>query len=266
MNKGIMPIQWQSAREIYIPKVNPPTKHKTSDFRPITLLNVEGKLFFSLVSRRLETYLRSSNKFVNKSVQKGCMEKVPGCWWHMSMVWAALKKAKSKNLSLATIWLGNANAYGSIPHKVIIFALRRYGVSPKWIYLIETYYFGILSNCLSLEVPSTWHRYQRRDFAGCTLSIDFFFVDMNIILEYSSVATTPQFHLNNISLPPMRAFMDDLNIISSTVSGAKTLSSRCTIFNFNSTLFLKLVCPTLQTNKYQITLSVITSSTNVCVH
>ena len=131
MNKGIIPLQWQSAKQIYMPKVKPPTEHSISDFLPIALLNVEGKVFFSLVSKRLETHLISNNKIINKSVQKGCMEKVPGCWEHISMVWAALKEAKSKNLSLATVWLDIANAYGSIPHKLIIFALHRYGVSPK---------------------------------------------------------------------------------------------------------------------------------------
>ena len=230
MNKGIIPLQWRSAKEIYIPKVKPPTEHNISDFRPIALLNVEGKLFFSLVSRRLETHLISNNKFINKSVQKACIEKVPGSWEHISMVWAALKEAKSKNLSLATIWLDIANAYGSIPHKLIIFALHRYGVSPKWIHLIETYYSGIFSKSFSQEAPSSWHRrHQRGIFAGCTLSIILFLAGMNIILEYSLVVTTPQFHLYNISLPPMRAFMDDLNIMSSTICGAKTLLSRCTI-------------------------------------
>ena len=100
MNKGIIPLQWQSAKEIYIPKVRPLTAHNISDFCPTAMLNVESKLFFSLVSRRLETHLISNNKIINKSVQKGCMEKVPE---HISMVWAALKEAKSKNLSLATI-------------------------------------------------------------------------------------------------------------------------------------------------------------------
>ena len=79
------------------------------------------------------------------------MEKVPGCWEHISMVWAAQKEAKSKNLSLATIWLDIANAYGSIPHKLIIFALFRYGVSPKWIHLVETYYSRIFSKSFYQE-------------------------------------------------------------------------------------------------------------------
>ena len=153
MNKGIIPLQWRSAKEIYIPNVKPRTEHNISDFRPIALLNVEGKLFFSLVSRHLETHLISNNKFINKSVQTGCMEKVPRCWEHISMVWAALKKAKSKNLSLATVWRDIANAYGSIPHKLIIFALHRHGVSPKWIHLIETCYSGIFSESFSQEAP-----------------------------------------------------------------------------------------------------------------
>ena len=145
------------------------------------------------------------------------------------MVWAALKDAKSKNLALATIWLDIANTYGSIPHKLIIFALHRYGVSPKWIHLSETYYCGIFSKSFSQDAPITWHRHQRRIFGGCTLSVIHFLAGINIILEYSLVATTPQFHLNNISLPPMRTFMDDLNIMSSTFCGVKTLLSRCTI-------------------------------------
>ena len=54
------------------------------------------------------------------------------------MDWIALKKAKSKNLYLVTIWLEIPNTYGSIPHKLITFAFHRYGVLPKWIHLIET--------------------------------------------------------------------------------------------------------------------------------
>ena len=122
MIKGTIPLQRQSAKEICIPKVNHPTAQNISD--------VEGKLFFSLVSKRLEKDLIGNNKFINKSVQKGSVEKVPGCWEHIPMVCAALKEAKSKKLSLASIWLDISNAYWSIPHKQIIFALHHM-VAPK---------------------------------------------------------------------------------------------------------------------------------------
>ena len=71
-------IQWRSAEEIYIPKVSSPSENELSDFGPIALLNVEGKLFFSLLSKRLETHLIHNNK--NNSTQKDCVDKIPGCW------------------------------------------------------------------------------------------------------------------------------------------------------------------------------------------
>ena len=49
----------------------------------------------------------------------GCMEKVPGCWEHLSMVWLALKEARTQKSSLCTVWVDIANPYGSIPHMLI---------------------------------------------------------------------------------------------------------------------------------------------------
>ena len=222
-----IPIQWGSAQEIYIPKVSSPSENKLSDLSPIALLNVEGKLFFSLVSKRLETHLISNNKFINNSMQKGCMEKIPGCWEHLSMAWHALKEARAQKSNLATIWLDIVNAYGSIPHKLIAFALHRSGVSPQWIRLIETYYKGSFSESFSESATSALHRHQRGIFAGCTLSIILVLAGVNIILEYSMQARVPKFITNNTTLPLLRAFMDDLSLISAKVSGAQTLLSRC---------------------------------------
>ena len=92
-------IQWRSGQEIHIPKVRNPSQNRLSDIRPIALLNIEGKLFFSLVSNCLETYLIPNNKFINNS-----------------MAWDALKKVRAQKSNLLVIWLDIANGYGSIPH------------------------------------------------------------------------------------------------------------------------------------------------------
>ena len=47
------------------------------------------------------------------------------------MVWDSLKSAKHDKISLSAIWLDVANAYGLVPHRLIYFALKRYGVSEK---------------------------------------------------------------------------------------------------------------------------------------
>ena len=113
----------------------------------------------------------------------------------------------------------------SILHKLIIFPFRRYGVSPQWIRLVENYYKGIFSKSFSESATSAWHRHQRGIFAGCTLSIILFLAGMNIILEYCLQVKVPKFTTNNTELPLLRAFMDDLSLMSATVSGAQTLLS-----------------------------------------
>ena len=146
----VVPIQWRYAMEHYIWKADQPSPSKTEDFRPIALLNVEGKLFFSLISKRLGKRIIPNNKFINTSVQKGFMEKVFGCREHMSMVWGDLKEAHCNKLNVLNISLDIPNVYGSIPRRLIFFTLQRYGVHKHWIFLIKAYYSGIYSKSFHL--------------------------------------------------------------------------------------------------------------------
>ena len=63
--------------------------------------------------------------------------------------------------------------------------------------------------------------------SGCFLSMILFLAGMNIILEYSMKARVPKFTTNNITLPLIRTFMNNLSLMTTKVSGAQTLLSRC---------------------------------------
>ena len=186
-------------------------------------MNVEGKLFFSLVSQRFVSHIIKNNKFVNASIQKGCMEKIPGCWEHMSMVWDSLKSAKHDKTSLSAIWLDVANAYGSVPHRLIYFALKRYGVSEKWIKIIQQYYGGIWSKCF--QESSSWHHHRRGIFIGCTVSIVLFLAAINVIIEFTLSLQDSFIQEHRLG---MKAFMDDLFVMSSSIKGTQLLLNRCT--------------------------------------
>ena len=199
---SVVPLQWLYAMEFFIPKTIPPSPSNVKNFRPIALLNVEEKLFFSLVARRVEQHIITNNSLINTSIQKGCMEKVPGCWEHMSSVWSALKDARQNNTTLATAWLDIANAYGSIPHRLIFFALRCYGVHEQWITLIQKYYSAIYTKSFSKTAPSNWHQHFRGIFAGCTISIILFLSGINVIIEYALTSAANNFiHSSQVSLP-----------------------------------------------------------------
>jgi hypothetical protein len=76
LNTQDIPVQWRCDKIIFIPKVPNPSGTDLKEYRELALGNVEGKLFFSLVSNRLTRHIVDKYKCVNTSVQKGCM-KVP---------------------------------------------------------------------------------------------------------------------------------------------------------------------------------------------
>ena len=221
-----IPIQWRIASEVYIPKKTPPSPSVIEDFRPVALLNVEGKLFFSLLAKRLESHIISNNKLINPSIQKGCISKVPGCWEHMSLVWKELKGTKTNKTNLTAVWLDISNAYGSIPHQLIFFALERYGVDPTWIGIIKAYYAGLWSRSFLPSATSSWHQHFRGIFTGCTISIILFLSGINIVLEFITAGLDIPLPLSS---PPVKAFMDDLFLMSPTIKGTQDLLNRTSI-------------------------------------
>ena len=189
----VVPVQWRIATEVYIPKSRSPDPNNIKDFRPMSLLNVEGKLFFSILSKRLEKRIYN-NKLINSSIQKGCMEKVPGCWEHMSVIWDELKSRKTERSNIAAIWLDFANACGSAPHQLLFFALRRYSIPEHWVSLFIKYYEGLWSISWSDSAPSSWHHHLRGIFIGCTASIILFLSAINVIIEHISAVTEDEIY------------------------------------------------------------------------
>ena len=157
-NSGIVPLKWRISDGIFIPKVEKPNSKLLTDYRQIALGNVEGKLFWSMVSDRFYKYLVVDNPIIDTSCQKGSIQKMSGVWEHTSMVWSALQDCKSTRKSIAVLWLDLANAYGSVPHQLIAFALRRYGVPEKWIRLVLNYYDGLWSRSSTASSTSQWMR------------------------------------------------------------------------------------------------------------
>ena len=116
-----IPSQWMCADGVYIPKEQNSTD--LNQFRPISLLNVEGKIFFAVMASRLTEFLMA-NSYVDLSVQKGGIPGVSGCLEHATMIWDAIQSARTKKRNLDVIWLDLANAYGSVPHTLIQLALK----------------------------------------------------------------------------------------------------------------------------------------------
>ena len=122
-------------------------------------------------------------------------------------------------------WLDVANAYGSVPYRLIYFALKRYDVSEKWIKIIQQYYGGIWSKCFQEISPSSWHHHQRGILICCTVSIVLFLAAINVIIEFTLSLQDSFIKEHCLG---MKAFMDDLFVMSSSTKGTQLLLNSCT--------------------------------------
>jgi hypothetical protein len=137
-----IPSDWAAASIQLLPKSTNLTE--PSEFRPIALTNTIGKIFFAVIAKRLE-YFMISNKFIS-NVQKGFKANTPGCLEHSFAMFEALLDAKFNQRQIVVSWLDLKNAYGSVRHNLIQFALSWFHVPQLIRELIFDYYEKICTD------------------------------------------------------------------------------------------------------------------------
>lgn len=91
----------------------------------ISLLNVEGKVFFSIVAQRLLVCLLWINFIL---VQKAGVSGFSGCLEHANVIWHQVRMAKKEKKDLHVVFLDHANALGSMPHELLWKAFKFFQV------------------------------------------------------------------------------------------------------------------------------------------
>lgn len=138
--KGTVPQSWKRAEGRFVPKKE--ASANISQFRTISLLRVECKIFFSVLAKRMTTYM-IENGYVNTSIQKGGIPRFTGCLERTGVLSQMMHEARSKKGNLTVVWLDMAIAYGSIPHDLIRTAMKHYHIQDHIKGLISSYLGGI---------------------------------------------------------------------------------------------------------------------------
>ena len=69
------------------------------------------------------------NGYIDTSVQKGGIPGIPVCLEHTGVVTQLLREARENKGDLVVLWLDLANAFGSMPHKLVHETLERHQCS-----------------------------------------------------------------------------------------------------------------------------------------
>ncbi len=98
--KKQLPPAWTLAEGCFVPKED---KSKgLGQFREISLLDVEGKIFWAVIATRLTSYLLV-NKYVDPSVQKGGIPGHSGCLEHTASVSQLIKEANKDKKKIISV-------------------------------------------------------------------------------------------------------------------------------------------------------------------
>ncbi|KAJ3582705.1 hypothetical protein NHX12_000329 [Muraenolepis orangiensis] len=216
--RGRIPDQWRVAEGVWIPKEENSTQ--LDQFRIISLLCVEAKVFFSAVSKRLCTYL-AENTYIDTSVQKGGISGMPGCLEHTGVVTQLIREARENKGNLSVLSLDLENAFGSIPHKLVQFTLTKHHVPSRCRDLIADYYSNFRMRVSSGAITSSWHKVEIGIITGCTISVTLFSLSMNMLTKSAEPECRGPRTNSGQRQPPIRAFMDDLTVMTESVPGCR---------------------------------------------
>ncbi|KAL7834877.1 hypothetical protein SRHO_G00291350 [Serrasalmus rhombeus] len=163
------------------------------------------------------------NEFVDTSIQKAGVGGFSGCLEHASIIWHQLQSSKREKKDLHVVFLDVANAFGSVPHRILWTAFAFFQVPDNIANLIQAY-FRDIQFCMTMHESTTaWQQLELGIMAGCTVSPLAFTLAMELIIRASAWVVGGERVDGGLRLPPIRAYMDDMTTITSTKPCTKRL-------------------------------------------
>lgn len=96
----------------------------------------------SVLIRQISGYM-VDKRCIDTSIQKAGIIGFSGCVEHTSVISQLIKEAKEGKKNFAAVWLDPANAYGSVPHKLIESVVELYHKQEMVQEIVKNYFGGI---------------------------------------------------------------------------------------------------------------------------
>ena len=212
LETGKIPKSWNISRTRLIKKV---TKPGPKEFRPITIVNISYKIFFSFLNKQIEKHLRINNLVKENQVgftKGGRIE------FNHFILQYIIEKANKRGEKLIVIALDFKKAFDSIDRSKLIEVLVRYKIHPNMIDLIVKVYSND-STTLTLGDLEEKMFITSGIKQGCTASTTFFKLVTYMIMKTLEVRGS-QFQIDNLTINSI-FYADDSMAIARSVEEAR---------------------------------------------
>ncbi|GFQ96499.1 transposon TX1 uncharacterized 149 kDa protein [Trichonephila clavata] len=157
--------RWKCSNTILIQKSSEPSS--LNDWRPISLSDTAYKLFSKCLAKKLSDWCETYE--VLSPAQKG-FSPFDGVIEHNFILSEHMEAARRDKCECFVAWLDIANAFGSIPHGVILESLQNNGVDQDFTRLVQHIYTDAETRVLTEEGPTEPISLKSGVKQGCPLS------------------------------------------------------------------------------------------------
>ena len=176
---GAPPSSWgESVVKLIHKKGNP---SDPTNFRMIALSGCVGKTFHLLLNSRLTSYL-IQNKLIDPTMQKAFLPGINGCIEHNLAMEEIMKDARKNKRTAHITYFDAEDAFGSVPHSLIIESLKKNFLPDN----IIQYFSQLYSSCQAVVQTPSWRsdpfNFRRGVFQGDPLSPTIFLMVFNPVL------------------------------------------------------------------------------------
>jgi len=222
-NSGKCPQIWKRSKTILIYKKGAPNENRS--WRPISLTLTLYRAAMCHLSNVLQ-----SIKFLSPQ-QKGFRRGIDGASEHINVIDQLMARAKANRESLYIMTLDFKNAFGSVPHEMILGSMKRFGFSENLIKMAEALYDRATTRIWIRREATEEIQIRRGVKQGCPMSPWFFNLCIDILLRWldkenyeDGVCLEVQQNGKQIKYNFVaQAYADDVILISPTHSGMQNI-------------------------------------------
>ena len=183
--------------------------------RNLQILDSSDKFHCSVLKGRYSVLLfLLKNEYIDTSIQKAGVPGFSGCLEHNTVITELIREAKEDKGNLATVWLDLANAYGSVPHRLIERAMTQYHIPDNIQDIIRRYYNNIKVRFTIRSFTTKFQHLDKGIVTGCTVSVILFVMAINLKIKFAEKEGRGPLSRSGIRQPSIRAFMDDMAVMT----------------------------------------------------
>ena len=173
---GKVPSDWIKAMIKPIPKSSESDPRIPLNYRGISLLSCVGKLYTSMLNRRVSKFLNETNRLVDE--QNGFREN-RSCSDHIFTLHCITKDRQSRGKSTFITFIDFAKAFDSLDRQMMLYKMLQSGIEGDIYYTIKSRYENTISSVLLNKKQTDWFDTKLGVRQGDTISPTLFSIFIN---------------------------------------------------------------------------------------